>query len=492
MRICAVVTETGPWKTRLSSVQTVTAKEYLTAPEWSRTRGVRVVNLCRSYRYQSAGYYVSLLAAARGHRPVPSLMALLDLKSRALVRLAGEELDELVQKSLGKISSDRFVLSVYFGRNMARQHERLALRIFNLFPAPLLRVQFVFADRWHITSIGPIPAHEIPDSHWPFVLESARTYFGRARGNDGGSADAGARRRPFDMAILHDPDEVLAPSSPKALQRFATAANALGFDVEFVRKDDIGRLPEFDALFIRETTRVNHHTFRFAQRARSEGLVVIDDPQSILRCSNKVFQAEVMRQANVPMPKTVIVERDGVSIIESEIGFPCVLKHPDGAFSQGVSKVSGPEELQTVADGILAQSDLLVAQEFVPSGFDWRVGVLAGEPLYACRYHMARGHWQIIKKTDETYSYGRIEPIPLDTVPKRVVETALRACEPIGEGLYGVDLKQVGRRVIVMEVNDNPNIDVGCEDALLGAELYTRIMSVFLERVRALKQELPR
>jgi glutathione synthase/RimK-type ligase-like ATP-grasp enzyme len=58
---------------------------------------------------------------------------------------------------------------------------------------------------------------------------------------------------------------------------------------ELIEKEDYGRLAEFDALFIRETTGVNHHTYRFARRAEAEGLVVVDDPQSILKCTNKVY-----------------------------------------------------------------------------------------------------------------------------------------------------------------------------------------------------------
>ena len=60
---------------------------------------------------------------------------------------------------------------------------------------------------------------------------------------------------------------------------------------------------EFDALFIRETTLVNHHTYRFARRAASEGLVVIDDPESILKCTNKVFLAELLSRHKMPMPQ---------------------------------------------------------------------------------------------------------------------------------------------------------------------------------------------
>ncbi len=62
-----------------------------------------------------------------------------------------------------------------------------------------------------------------------------------------------------------------------------------GSRTELITRDDSNRLSEFDALFIRETTSVDHHTNRIARKALAEGLVVIDDPESILRCSNKVY-----------------------------------------------------------------------------------------------------------------------------------------------------------------------------------------------------------
>ena len=57
------------------------------------------------------------------------------------------------------------------------------------------------------------------------------------------------------------------------------------------------------------------------------------------------------------------------------------------------------------------------------------------------------------------------------------------ATSQIGDGLYGVDLKQVGDRVVIIEVNDNPNIDWGIEDAYLGEDLYRRVMGEFLRRL---------
>jgi len=256
-----------------------------------------------------------------------------------------------------------------------------------------------------------------------------------------------------------------------------------------IGKEDYGRLAEFDALFLRETTAVNHHTFRFAQRGEALGLVVIDDATSILRCTNKVYQAEALELANIPIPRTMISDSVDVDSIADTIGLPCVLKHPDSAFSQGVVKCSTREEVRDQAARILTESDLLVVQEFLPTDFDWRVGVFDGDVLYACRYLMAQGHWQIVKRTSTgKFKHGRVESVPLDSVPLKVVTTALKAAATIGDGLYGVDLKVARGEVYVTEINDNPNIDAGCEDMVLKDELYRRIMQGMLDRVMASKK----
>ena len=92
---------------------------------------------------------------------------------------------------------------------------------------------------------------------------------------------------------------------------------------------------------------------------------------------------------------------------------------------------------------------------------------------------MAKGHWQIISREQKGVRYGKVESLPLNAVPRRVMAAARKAAGLIGNGLYGVDLKTVGKRVLVTEVNDNPNLDAGQEDKLLKGELYARIMNHF-------------
>jgi len=484
--VCPLIIVSNPadWHLKIPGVQVVAARSYLAEPSWSELRNARVYNLCRSYRYQSTGYYVSLLAAARGHRPLPSVTTIQDMKSATIVRYASDDLDGLIQKSLAHIQSSRFTLSIYFGRNLARRYDRLSLRLFNMFPAPLLRAHFAFDGRkWQLQSIAPVAASEISAEHRPFVAQVAASYFAGRR-----SLTRRTPRARYDLAVLRNPEERDPPSNDGAIRRLIRAAAAAGMRTEIIGRDDYGRIGEFDALFIRETTAVNHHTYRFARRAVAEGLVVIDDPESIVKCANKVYLAELLSRHGIPMPRTVMVHRDNMERLPGTLGLPCVLKVPDGSFSRGVVKIDDEDVLRHRLAEMLEDSDLIIAQEFMPTPFDWRVGIFDRVPLFVCKYFMADDHWQIINHDRDGHRrYGRIETLPVQEAPARVVRTALRAANLIGDGLYGVDIKQVRGRVYVVEVNDNPNIDAGNEDAVLGSRLYERIVNVFLQRIERLK-----
>ena len=215
-------------------------------------------------------------------------------------------------------------------------------------------------------------------------------------------------------------------------------------------------------------------------------------PDSILKCTNKVYLQELLDRWHIRTPKSLIVHRDNIEQIVPTLGMPCVLKQPDSSFSQGVIKVKDVAELEAEVEKMLDKSDLIIAQEYLPTEFDWRVGVFGGEPLYVCKYHMAEGHWQIIQRGPEGRSYGNVDTLPVEEAPYTVISTALKAASAVGDGLYGVDLKQIGRRCYVVEVNDNPSIDAGFEDRVLRHRLYTRIMEGFMKRLKKMKEGAPR
>ncbi len=306
----------------------------------------------------------------------------------------------------------------------------------------------------------------------------------------------GERRRPekafrYDIAILVDPSETEPPSNERALRAFERAAATVELRADRIGFDDIGRIAEYDALFVRATTAVSHPTWRIARRAAAEGLVVIDDPESIVRASSKIFLAEAFARAGVPAPRSIVLsKRDDLDRAAETVGLPCVVKEPDSSFSRGVHKARDRDELEKLVRASLDRSELVLLQTYTPSAFDWRVGVLEGRPLYAARYHMSPGHWQVVRTLQSgTRRSGRVDCIDLQEVPEPVKDAAVRAAAVIGDGLYGVDLKELADgSVVVIEVNDNPSIDAGYEDRLLKGDLYLQIMQSFRRRLDRLRR----
>lgn len=64
-----------------------------------------------------------------------------------------------------------------------------------------------------------------------------------------------------------------------------------------------------------------------------------------------------------------------------------------------------------------------------------------------------------------------------------MLDAALKSARIIGDGFYGIDIKQQGNKVYVIEVNDNPSLEHGVEDLFIGDELYMQIMAEFARRL---------
>jgi Glutathione synthase/Ribosomal protein S6 modification enzyme (glutaminyl transferase) len=316
---------------------------------------------------------VSLLAEARGHKVIPERQEHSATSTApAVVKIISDDIDELIQKSLHKLTGTEFVLSIYFGQNVSAQYLELSQELYRIFQAPLLRAKFVFKQKWFIQSIRPISVDEIPETHKEMVDQFAIEYFEKTRYTSAKSEDY-----VYDLGILVNPDEVEPPSNKQAIHNFIEAAQDTGFRVELITKKDYHRVGEFDAIFIRETTNVNHHTYAFARRAQSEGIAVIDDPDSILRCSNKVYLQELMTVGKIPAPKTIIVHSENRHTLAKELGFPMVIKTPDSSFSLGVKKANDKEELEQILDTtVRAQRLAHRAGISPPPIFDWRIGIL--------------------------------------------------------------------------------------------------------------------
>lgn len=270
-----------------------------------------------------------------------------------------------------------------------------------------------------------------------------------------------------------------------ALMRLSQVARKMGHRVDFIFRPDMYKIPEYDAIYIRALTDPLNSAYVTARTAEMHGVRVIDDPESIRICCDKVNMYHHLIQNNVPIPETRIVDRNkinrqlAIKIID-EMGSPVVLKAPNSSFSLYVEKASTPEEFLSVSKRFLRRADRIVAQRFIQSAFDWRVGVMGGDPLYACQYVIPKKRWKIVSYTpDGKTVYGPVKAVPIDKTPKGLIDCATKAAAAIGTGLYGVDLKQTDDKFVVIEVNDNPTINAGDEDQG-NSDLYERLIKFLL------------
>jgi len=474
------------WSADFGTATVVTARDYLMNAELYKSRDMRIINLCRSYRYLSTGYYCSLLGEARRHKVIPSVRTLTDLSSKAIYSLNVGDLDEQVHRALLRHSpagGGRFELYIFFGQSEVKELQELARQIFDAVRSPLLKIEFRRHERWQIHSLRPVYLNSLQSQQREFFCESLSGYLSsRWR-----TPRAKSQLR-YDLAVLYNPEENLPPSNTGALRKLIVVGKRMDVNVELIQKKDYNRLAEFDALFIRETTAIDHYTYRFAKKAEAEGMVVIDDPDAIVKCTNKVYMAELLAANNVPAPRTLILQKGEPVDSVSGLGCPVVLKIPDGSFSRGIYKAENKQQVREYTARLFRESDLILAQEYLYTEYDWRIGILNNKPLYACQYFMSPAHWQIVKHGESgRATEGDYKSWAVADAPPAVVEAASTAARLIGNGFYGVDVKHSERGTFVIEINDNPSIESGVEDAVLGAELYQLILKEFIRRI-----EMPR
>jgi len=454
--------------------------DYLTSPGLFHARRPYILNLARSYSYQSEGYYASLLAEARGHRVVPAVQTMVELSAKSLYAHALPELGERLRQCLAKGAEPVERILIAFSRTAQTGYERFAREVSDWFRAPILEVTIDPNTTSGIARIRPLSPAKIKGEDRAFLLSALADY---TRGRV-----ALPKNRPpakWALAILTDPRERTPPSDAATLKRLITVAAKHGVDAEIIGPGDLTSLAEFDALFIRATTSIDNFTYKFARRAEQEGMPVIDDTMSMIRCTNKVYMQEVLQKAGLPTPATEILDqKSDLAAIFERLGSPVILKTPDGSFGTNMVKAKTLDELKTGVKTLLKDTALIIAQAFMPTKFDWRVGVLGGEALYVCQYRMARGHWQIVKHgPDGKMTEGGAATFPVSDAPPEVVELGVRAAGLIGDGFYGIDIKETETGLVVIEINDNPSVDLDVEAVVIKDDLLIKLFAWYSKRL---------
>jgi glutathione synthase/RimK-type ligase-like ATP-grasp enzyme len=269
-----------------------------------------------------------------------------------------------------------------------------------------------------------------------------------------------------------------------ALSNFRNAAFELGHEADFMFRNELKFLRNYDAVFIRALTDPLNTSYVVARWAEIQGKRVLDTSDSIRICCDKVAMYHRLARAGVPLPETRCLRQADLDpghaggLFEA-LGTPLVLKAPNSSFSAYVDRVTTPEAFVRVGQRFLRRADRLIVQQYLPSLFDWRVILLHGRVLAVLQYRFAADAWRTMERGPDG-SAGITRCIAREHAPPALLETARAAAAAIGDSLYGVDLKEIEGGYVVIEVNDNPTIAATEEDRA-NPEIYTDIVRYLVE-----------
>ena len=216
-----------------------------------------------------------------------------------------------------------------------------------------------------------------------------------------------------------------------------------------------------------------------ATQIAQRGLPVFNSAESILRCDDKSFTYLTLKQAGLPMPRTILAPKtfpaagypstDFVDATVEELGFPVVLKECFGSFGQQVYLFDDLEALRAKVLSLAGTPMLFQALVRESCGRDVRINVVGDRVVASILRQSQNGDFRsnlTLGGTMKTYSPTREE-----------AELALRAVKELGLTFAGVDVLFGSEGPLICEVNSNAHFrtTLECTGVNMATELLREI-----------------
>ena len=222
----------------------ITTSDYLARPKLFAGGGrAKIINLSRSYNYQSKGYYASLLAEARGHRIIPSVETMLELRERKLYEQSLPDLQEALTAPPIARAPTRRRLSIFCSASACRpdpRFEAFGRLLFDWYRCPAIEVTITPGKRWKIDRLRARPLAKLGPEEAEFFRDALHRHTERDWRNPRARSVA-----KYSLAVLYDPQEAMPPSSERDDPPFPEA-----------RREAFGRRRAADQAPARRTGRI--------------------------------------------------------------------------------------------------------------------------------------------------------------------------------------------------------------------------------------------
>lgn len=186
--------------------------------------------------------------------------------------------------------------------------------------------------------------------------------------------------------------------------------------------------------------------------ADKAGIKTVNSAQATKLCNNKALTTAFLKEAGIPVPKTVIAfSSDEAMKAAEKMGYPVVIKPLWGSWGRLLSKADTSEALETILEHKQALNSpyhsILYLQEYIEKpDRDIRVFVVGGKPI-AAMYRVSK-HWL-------TNTAKGAVPKSME-LNKELHDLVIKTVEVLGVEIAGVDVVESKNGYLVLEANATP------------------------------------
>jgi len=182
----------------------------------------------------------------------------------------------------------------------------------------------------------------------------------------------------------------------------------------------------------------------------NRGIEVINSSKIALLCGNKLMTTLILSRENVPVPKTFIAF-NVKSALDAllEIGYPAIIKPVIGSWGRLVAPLKDPESARAILEdreNMFPLYQIYYIQEMVKRPpRDIRSFVIGDKVVAAIYRYSSKDDWRT-----NTARGGQVENCK---VTSEIENVSLRATQPFGDGIFGVDMMESSNDILVSEIN---------------------------------------
>ncbi len=288
--------------------------------------------------------------------------------------------------------------------------------------------------------------------------------------------------------VITDPDDWTANALMKNVRK--RGANAIPINLstlsasisasDFAIFDtDLEDLLALDAIIVRDvgiSFALEQISFKFdlLRLFETANIPVMNSPTAIQNAANKFFSFYLFKQAQLPIPRTIVTSDLEVALKTTKELGNVVAKPIFGSQGKGIYKLEASQpDMKQKLTTLLKERGVLYLQQFVPNpGRDIRVFVVGEEALGAI--------YRISQTGSFISNLSQGGTALMCELTEEMRALAVNAAKAVGADFAGVDLIEGDEGLFVLEVNATPSgkgIKVAC-----GIDVTERIIERMFEQ----------